>query len=200
MDSTSHSDFAQGIVGPITVLHVILMIALAAAAILMIWYGSVQRRRRREAEKQVADDRRIAEQAGATAPAQEADPDHPDGGSPRVAGEEAPQPAEAPAAEAPSAEAPEPTPPEPAAPVPASDGSGDLTQLKGLGPKLAATLAELGYTRIDQIAALTPEEAAPLDAQLGAFQGRMARDRWIEQAKLLSAGDRAGYEAQFGKL
>ena len=28
----------------------------------------------------------------------------------------------------------------------------------------------------------------------------MMRDRWIEQAKLLSAGDRAGYEAAFGKL
>jgi hypothetical protein len=28
----------------------------------------------------------------------------------------------------------------------------------------------------------------------------MARDRWIEQAQLLAAGDRAGYEATFGKL
>jgi len=89
-------------------------------------------------------------------------------------------------------------PPEPAAP-PAAAASG-LTQLKGLGPKLAATLAALGFTRIDQIAALTPGEAGDLDARLGAFQGRMARDRWIEQARLLSAGDKAGYEAEFGKL
>jgi len=92
---------------------------------------------------------------------------------------------------------------EPAAPkgehVPATAG-GDITQLKGLGPKLAATLAEHGYTRLDQIAALTPDQAAELDAQLGTFQGRMTRDRWIEQAKLLVAGDRAGYEAAFGKL
>ena len=28
----------------------------------------------------------------------------------------------------------------------------------------------------------------------------MARDRWIEQATLLSAGDKAGYEAEFGKI
>ncbi len=43
-------------------------------------------------------------------------------------------------------------------------------------------------------------EAAQLDAQLGAFQGRMERDRWREQARFLAQGDRAGYEAQFGKL
>lgn len=82
----------------------------------------------------------------------------------------------------------------------APPADGDITQLKGLGPKLATTLAELGYTRLDQIAALTPAQAADLDARLGAFQGRMARDRWIEQATLLVAGDRAAYEAAFGKL
>ncbi|MDO7841569.1 hypothetical protein [Sphingomonas immobilis] len=207
MDSTTttNHDFAQSIVGPITIIHVILMVALAAAAVLMIWYGGVQRRRRREAEQQVEEDRRIAEEAGATVPAQEADPNQPDGGSLKIAGEETPQPAEV-SREAPAAETPAPPVQEslrePAAPAPApiADAPSDLTQLKGLGPKLAATLAELGYTHIAQIAALTPEDAAALDARLGAFQGRMARDRWIEQAKLLSAGDRAGYEAQFGKL
>jgi predicted flap endonuclease-1-like 5' DNA nuclease len=86
-----------------------------------------------------------------------------------------------------------------AAPSP-STADGDITQLKGLGPKLATTLAELGYTRLDQIAALTPAQASELDAKLGAFQGRMARDRWIEQATLLVAGDRDAYEAAFGKL
>jgi predicted flap endonuclease-1-like 5' DNA nuclease len=98
--------------------------------------------------------------------------------------------------------APEPAAPPapPEAPAPAAMAASGLTQLKGLGPKLAATLAELGFTRIDQIAVLTPDAAADLDSRLGAFQGRMARDRWIEQAKLLSAGDKAGYEAEFGKL
>jgi hypothetical protein len=28
----------------------------------------------------------------------------------------------------------------------------------------------------------------------------MERDRWREQARFLAQGDRAGYEAQFGKL
>jgi predicted flap endonuclease-1-like 5' DNA nuclease len=95
--------------------------------------------------------------------------------------------------------APEPVPAPAPPPAPVAPSS-DLTQLKGLGPKLVATLAELGITRIDQVAALTPDQAQDLDARLGNFRGRLARDRWIEQARLLAAGDRAAYEAEFGKL
>ena len=46
----------------------------------------------------------------------------------------------------------------------------------------------------------TIAEAQQLDAQLGVFQGRMERDRWREQARLLASGDLPAYEAQFGKL
>jgi predicted flap endonuclease-1-like 5' DNA nuclease len=35
---------------------------------------------------------------------------------------------------------------------------------------------------------------------MGAFKGRIAKDRWIEQAKLLSKGDTAAFEAEFGAL
>ncbi|MCI1141798.1 hypothetical protein MOP88_04775 [Sphingomonas sp. WKB10] len=51
-----------------------------------------------------------------------------------------------------------------------------------------------------QVAALSPEQAAALDAQLGPFAGRMERDRWIEQARFLAAGDTAGFERVFGRL
>ncbi|WP_326525709.1 helix-hairpin-helix domain-containing protein [Sphingomonas sp.] len=88
----------------------------------------------------------------------------------------------------------------PPAANPAVSGTDDLTQLKGVGPKLAARLAELGITSFAQVAALSPDAAAALDAQLGAFQGRMARDRWIEQADYLAKGDLAGFETAFGKL
>jgi len=86
----------------------------------------------------------------------------------------------------------------PEAPLPA-DGD-DLTRIKGLGPKLAARLAELGVTRFAQIAAWDAAALARIDGQLGAFAGRPARDAWIEQAGFLAAGDKAGYEAKFGKL
>lgn len=83
---------------------------------------------------------------------------------------------------------------------PSEPGAQSITILKGLGPKIATRLEELGITRVDQLAWLDDAEAAQLDRQLGVFEGRMERDRWREQARLLAQGDRAGYEAQFGKL
>lgn len=88
-------------------------------------------------------------------------------------------------------------PPAQATPSPAD---GPATQLKGLGPKVAARLAELGITTVGQIAALDADQAQELDGRLGPFAGRLHRDRWIEQARFLAAGDRAGFEAVFGKL
>lgn len=88
-------------------------------------------------------------------------------------------------------------------PAPSGDRSaaeGPVTQLKGLGPKLADQLAALGITTVGQLAALSDDEAQALDGKLGAFSGRLARDRWLEQARFLAAGDRAGFEAVFGRL
>ena len=83
----------------------------------------------------------------------------------------------------------------------AATGEGDdLTRIKGLGPKLATLLRGLGITRFAQIAAWSDADVARIDPQLGAFQGRIARDNWIEQARYLSAGDVSGFEARFGKV
>ncbi len=76
----------------------------------------------------------------------------------------------------------------------------ELTLLKGVGPKFAARLNELGIARYDQLAALSANAAEMLDEKLGPFRGRLARDRIVEQASYLARGDRDGFEAQFGKL
>jgi predicted flap endonuclease-1-like 5' DNA nuclease len=76
----------------------------------------------------------------------------------------------------------------------------DLLRLKGVGPKLARTLMDMGITNYRQIAAWSPEDIAAVDARLGVFSGRIVRDKWVEQARLLDAGDVAGFEAKFGKL
>jgi predicted flap endonuclease-1-like 5' DNA nuclease len=76
----------------------------------------------------------------------------------------------------------------------------ELTRMKGVGPKVAAMLNGLGVTRYDQIATWTEADVARIDAQLGTFKGRVTRDQWVEQARLLAAGDTAGFEAKFGKL
>lgn len=77
-------------------------------------------------------------------------------------------------------------------------GSDDLTQLKGVGPKLAAMLQGLGINSLNQIAAWDDAEIERVDSQLGRFQGRIRRDAWVEQASLLSRGDTEGYAAKFG--
>lgn len=76
----------------------------------------------------------------------------------------------------------------------------DLTRLKGVGPKLAAQLGEMGIASFDQIAAWTEADIDRVDARLGRFQGRIRRDGWVEQARLLAAGDRAAFATRFGAI
>lgn len=89
-----------------------------------------------------------------------------------------------------------------ATPIPVSqcDEADDLLKIKGLGPKLVEQLRALGVTRFAQIASWDDAEIDRIDAQLGRFQGRIRRDDWPGQARLLASGDTAAYEAQFGKL
>jgi predicted flap endonuclease-1-like 5' DNA nuclease len=85
--------------------------------------------------------------------------------------------------------------------IPGPSGPPDnLRLLKGVGPKLVAQLNEFGITRFDQLAGLTETEVALLDKRMGAFEGRIARDRLVEQACYLERGDTDGFEARFGKL
>lgn len=108
--------------------------------------------------------------------------------------------------------APEPPAAAPVAPPPiesipvspavtaADSGADDLLKLKGVGAKLNALLIDLGVTRYQQIADWTEADIAAIDARLGNFKGRPVRDQWIDQAKLLAAGDIAGFEARYGKI
>jgi predicted flap endonuclease-1-like 5' DNA nuclease len=76
----------------------------------------------------------------------------------------------------------------------------DLCQLKGVGPKFADALQALGFYRFEQIANLTPTEIERIDTQLGAFRGRLTRDKIAEQAAYLARNDTDGFEQRFGKL
>lgn len=73
-------------------------------------------------------------------------------------------------------------------------GADDLKRLKGVGPKLEQTLNDLGFFHFDQVAKWTPQEIAWVDARLK-FKGRIERDGWIEQAKILADGG----ETEFSK-
>lgn len=82
----------------------------------------------------------------------------------------------------------------------ASGPPDDLIQLKGIGPKLAALLNQRGIVRFDQIAKLSPAQVEELDESLGAFRGRLTRDRVVDQAHYLARGDIDGFEQRYGKL
>jgi predicted flap endonuclease-1-like 5' DNA nuclease len=102
--------------------------------------------------------------------------------------------AAAPLDASPASEAVAPAPAEP------SPAERPVTIIKGLGPKVAARLGEQGVATVGDLAALSDDQAEALDARLGPFTGRMARDRWLEQARFLAAGDDKGFEAVFGRL
>ena len=64
----------------------------------------------------------------------------------------------------------------------------DLAKLTGVGPQIVKKLNEHGVFHYWQLAAMTPDEAAKLDADLR-FNGRVARDKWSEQARALMAAE-----------
>ena len=78
--------------------------------------------------------------------------------------------------------------------------SDDFTRLKGVGPKFEQALNALGFRRYEELARLTYVDIEKIDPQLGAFAGRLERDRIVEQADFLARGDTAGFEANFGRL
>lgn len=205
---------------PISQDGVLVTVALALVAILavltviaMIWGARLKRQRRAaEAEEQRRIEELKADGVEATNTAEGVSPvitsspasaPTPSRSAPEeadIADHSAALPDEPIPAAAPLDASPASVAAEPATTPPAADGAQSVTILKGLGPKIATRLSELGITRLDQLAWLDDAEAHDLDAQMGVFQGRMERDRWREQARLLAQGDRAAYEAQFGNL
>lgn len=71
----------------------------------------------------------------------------------------------------------------------------DLKKVKGIGPKMEKLCNSLGFYHFDQIASWSADEVAWVDANLEGFKGRVTRDTWVEQAKLLASGA----ETEFSK-
>lgn len=72
----------------------------------------------------------------------------------------------------------------------------DLRKIKGVGPKLQALLNSLGFYHFDQIAAWTEAEVAWVDEHLDDFKGRVTRDDWVSQARILAAGGETAFSAR----
>ena len=75
--------------------------------------------------------------------------------------------------------------------LPAPDGKADdLTRIKGIGPKLSGRLNALGIFHFKQIAAWSDEQANWVDDNLSS-NGRIDRQAWVSQARVLSANGSA---------
>ncbi|MEZ5744063.1 MAG: hypothetical protein R3D89_10190 [Sphingomonadaceae bacterium] len=122
------------------------------------------------------------------------------------------EPVAAPEPEPIAAPEPEPAPAPVAAAAPVAGAAGltgigiaaargepdDLTKINGIGPALKELLNSLGVTRFDQISEWTGGDVAKVDDHLGAFKGRIDRDNWIEQARLLATGQLDEWQSRFG--
>jgi hypothetical protein len=71
-----------------------------------------------------------------------------------------------------------------------ASGSGakdNLQKISGVGPAIERKLNAMGYARFEQIAGWNRAEIDEVDDRLN-FKGRIAREGWVRQAKILAAG------------
>ena len=72
----------------------------------------------------------------------------------------------------------------------------DLKQIRGVGPKMEAMLNRMGIWHFAQVASWRSEEVAWVDASLDGFKGRVLRDGWVAQARILAAGGETAFSRQ----
>jgi predicted flap endonuclease-1-like 5' DNA nuclease len=76
----------------------------------------------------------------------------------------------------------------------------DLRLVKGIGDKLNGMLTSIGIFHFRQIANWDNSDIDQVDAKLEIFKGRIQRDDWVAQAKLLAAGKHDEFERIYGKM
>ena len=69
----------------------------------------------------------------------------------------------------------------------------DLKQIRGIGPKMEVMLNSMGIWHFTQVASWRAEEVAWVDSNLEGFKGRVVRDDWVVQARILAAGGETAF-------
>ncbi|MEP3345497.1 MAG: NADH-quinone oxidoreductase subunit E [Litoreibacter sp.] len=80
-----------------------------------------------------------------------------------------------------------------------SGGADDLKMIKGVGPKLEGLLHTLGVFHFDQVASWRKKEVEWVDENLEGFKGRVSRDEWVKQAKVLAKGGATEFSSRVKK-
>jgi len=78
-------------------------------------------------------------------------------------------------------------------------GADDLKQIKGVGPKLEGALHTMGVFHFDQIASWRKKEVEWADDNLDGVKGRVSRDEWVKQAKVLAKGGQTEFSQKVKK-
>jgi NADH-quinone oxidoreductase subunit E len=81
--------------------------------------------------------------------------------------------------------------------APRNDRPDNFQRISGIGPKLEKTLQDLGFFHYDQIAAWDAMEVDWINEHLR-FRGRVEREQWIEQARLLAEGQEDRFAQVYG--
>lgn len=61
----------------------------------------------------------------------------------------------------------------------------DLKEIEGVGPAMEKLVNELGFYHFDQIAGWSDADVAWVDANMKTFKGRIIRDKWVAQARII---------------
>jgi predicted flap endonuclease-1-like 5' DNA nuclease len=63
----------------------------------------------------------------------------------------------------------------------------DLKEIEGIGPAMEKLVNGMGFYHFDQIASWSDADVALVDSEMKTFKGRIVRDKWVAQAKIIVA-------------
>jgi predicted flap endonuclease-1-like 5' DNA nuclease len=69
--------------------------------------------------------------------------------------------------------------------APRGGNADDLKEIEGIGPAMEKLVNGLGFYHFDQIAGWSDADVEAIDAEMKTFKGRIARDRWVAQARII---------------
>jgi predicted flap endonuclease-1-like 5' DNA nuclease len=81
-------------------------------------------------------------------------------------------------------------------PPPSARAPDDLKRIRGVGVLLEKKLNAMGVATYEQIANWTADDVGTVNAKLE-FKGRIERENWIEQARILASGGHTDFSRRF---
>ena len=80
--------------------------------------------------------------------------------------------------------------------APSPGRADDLKRIRGVGLLIERQLNAMGVSTYEQIANWTADDVGAVNARLE-FKGRVERENWIEQARILASGGQTDFSRRF---